>query len=104
MKKVLILGAGLVVKPMVEYLLEKGFGIMIASPMKERADEMINGHPNGSSCDWSMDDPASLDKMVKDHDLTVSLLPYRFPYRCCKSLPQVQEVTGYDIVCTACHA
>jgi saccharopine dehydrogenase (NADP+, L-glutamate forming) len=78
MKKVLILGAGLVVKPMVEYLLEKGFGIMIASPMKERADEMINGHPNGSSCDWSMDDPASLDQMVKDHDLTVSLLPYRF--------------------------
>ena len=78
MKKVLILGAGLVVKPMVEYLLEKGFGIMIASPMKDRADEMIAGHPNGSSCDWSMDDPSSLDKMVKEHDLTVSLLPYRF--------------------------
>jgi hypothetical protein len=33
---------------MVEYLLEKGFGIMIASPMQERADEMINGHPNGT--------------------------------------------------------
>ena len=47
MKKVLILGAGLVVKPMVEYLLENGFRLMIASPMKERADEMIKGNPLG---------------------------------------------------------
>lgn len=78
MKRVLILGAGLVVKPMVEYLLEKGFGIMVASPMQERADEMINGHPNGKSADWSMDDPATLDRMVGEYDLTVSLLPYKF--------------------------
>jgi saccharopine dehydrogenase (NADP+, L-glutamate forming) len=78
MKRVLILGAGLVVKPMVEYLLESGFGILIASPMRERADEMINGHPNGKSVNWSMDDPATLDIMVGEHDLTVSLLPYKF--------------------------
>jgi saccharopine dehydrogenase (NADP+, L-glutamate forming) len=78
MKRVLILGAGLVVKPMVEYLLESGFGILIASPMQERADEMINGHPNGKSVNWSMDDPATLDIMVGEHDLTVSLLPYKF--------------------------
>jgi len=30
MKKVLILGAGLVSKPMVEYLLEEGFEVIIA--------------------------------------------------------------------------
>ncbi len=62
MKKVLILGAGLVVKPMVEYLLKNNFSLLIASPMKERADEMIKGNPLGSSLDWSMDDPAMLDK------------------------------------------
>lgn len=78
MKKVLILGAGLVVKPMVEYLLSKGFAIKIASPMKERADEMINGNPNGSAIDWSMDDPATLNDLVAGHDITVSLLPYKF--------------------------
>jgi saccharopine dehydrogenase-like NADP-dependent oxidoreductase len=54
MKKVLILGAGMVVKPMVEYLLENKIGITIASPMKERADEMIAGNPLGFSVDWSM--------------------------------------------------
>jgi len=78
MKKVLILGAGLVVKPMVEYLLKNNFALMIASPMKERADEMINSNPLGSSLDWSMDDPALLEKLVGDYDITVSLLPYKY--------------------------
>lgn len=78
MKKVLILGAGLVVKPMVEYLLKNNLSLTIASPMKARADEMINGHPNGSSADWSMDDPKTLEKLVSEHDITVSLLPYKY--------------------------
>ena len=78
MKKVLILGAGLVVKPIVEYLLKNNFGLMIASPMKDRADEMINGNPLGLSLDWSMDDPAMLDKLIADYDIAVSLLPYKY--------------------------
>ena len=78
MKKVLILGAGLVAKPMIEYLLGNNIQIMVASPMKDRADEMINGNPMGSSLDWSMDDPAALEKLVGDNDITVSLLPYKY--------------------------
>jgi saccharopine dehydrogenase (NADP+, L-glutamate forming) len=78
MKKVLILGAGLVAKPMVEYLIQNRFRVMIASPMKERADEMIRGNELGSSLDWSMDDPSMLEKLVAEHDITVSLLPYKY--------------------------
>jgi saccharopine dehydrogenase-like NADP-dependent oxidoreductase len=78
MKKVLILGAGLVAKPIVEYLLANNFSIIIASPMKHRADEMINGNPLGSSLDWSMDDPATLERLVSENDITVSLLPYKY--------------------------
>jgi saccharopine dehydrogenase-like NADP-dependent oxidoreductase len=78
MKKVLILGAGLVVKPIVEYLLKNNFELMVASPMKDRADEMINGNPHGSSLDWSMDDPAMLEKIVAENDIVVSLLPYKY--------------------------
>ena len=44
MNKVLILGAGMVAKPMVEYLLQNRISVMVASPMKDRADEMINGN------------------------------------------------------------
>jgi len=68
----------MVAKPMVEYLLERGMHVMIASPMKPRADEMIKGNPRGNSIYWSMDDPATLEKLVNEHDITVSLLPYRF--------------------------
>lgn len=78
MKKVLILGAGLVAKPMVEYLLEQGFSLLIASPMKERADDMISGNPMGSSLDWSMDDQPLLDKLIAEYDIAVSLLPYKY--------------------------
>lgn len=74
----LILGAGLVSKPMIEYLLENSFNITVASPMFERATEMIAGNPSGKAVDWSMEDRAVLETMVSDHDLTVSLMPYRF--------------------------
>jgi len=78
MNKVLILGAGLVVKPMVEYLLEHDFRVMIATTTKEKADRMINGHPSGSSMRWSTEEAEILEKLVLEHDITVSFLPYRY--------------------------
>ncbi len=78
MKKVLILGAGLVSKPLIEYLLEKRIALLVASPVKERADEMIGVDPLGKSVDWSMDDPLTLSRLISEHDVTVSLLPFRY--------------------------
>lgn len=76
MKKVLILGAGLVVKPIVHYLLEKKFHVTVATRTKSKAEAMIGGHPNGSSLAWTVEDTDTLDKLVAEHDLSVSLLPY----------------------------
>jgi len=76
MKKVLILGAGMVVKPIVRYLLEKGFAVTVATRTKSKADAMIDGHPNGTSVAWTVEDEVTLDKMIASHDLSVSLLPY----------------------------
>jgi len=56
-------GAGLVVKPMVEFLLEKGFSVMIATTTREKADLMIKDHPAGSSLRWSSDDVETLEKL-----------------------------------------
>ena len=78
MKKVLILGAGLVSKPMVEYLLEEGFEVIIATRTKEKADRLLGGHRNGRSLAWMTDDMDTLNTMVRDSDLTVSLLPYKY--------------------------
>ena len=76
MKKVLILGAGMVVKPIVTYLLEHGYFVTVATRTKSKADDMIAGHPNGKAISWTVEQEAELDRMIADHDLTVSLLPY----------------------------
>jgi saccharopine dehydrogenase-like NADP-dependent oxidoreductase len=78
MKKVLILGAGMVVNPIVRYLLDKNFIVTVATRTKSKADEMIAGHPNGRAVAWTVEQEAELDQMIADHDLTVSLLPYLY--------------------------
>jgi saccharopine dehydrogenase-like NADP-dependent oxidoreductase len=76
MKNVLILGAGLVVKPIVQYLLQHGFKVTVATRTQSKADEMIAGHPNGVSVAWTVEDLPGLEKMIAGNDLTVSLLPW----------------------------
>ncbi|MCF8232652.1 MAG: saccharopine dehydrogenase NADP-binding domain-containing protein [Bacteroidales bacterium] len=76
MKKVLILGAGMVVKPMVSYLLERDYQVTVASRTKSKAEKMIGNHENGHAVEWTVDDEKTLDQMIGEHDLAVSLLPY----------------------------
>lgn len=76
MKKVLILGAGLVVKPIVTHLLSKGIAVTVATRTRSKAEAMIGGHHNGTAVAWTVEEQDALDKMISEHDLTVSLLPY----------------------------
>ncbi len=78
MKKVLILGSGLVARPIIQHLLNKNYRLTVASNTPDRSDIMINKHPNGKSLFWEATDEGSLDRMVAEHDLTVSILPYVF--------------------------
>ena len=78
MKKILILGAGLVVKPMVEYLLQHNLRVTIATTPKEKADRMINGDPLGTAVRWSTEEVAALEEMVNENHIVVSFLPYKF--------------------------
>ena len=76
MKKVLILGAGMVARPIANYLLKNNFEVTMASRTKSKADAIIAGHKNGNAISWKTDELDVLDKLVSEHDLTVSLLPY----------------------------
>ncbi len=76
MKKVLILGAGMVVRPIVRYLLDKGYGVTVATRTSSKAEAMIGGHPNGRAVSWTVEQTDELDGLIADHDLTVSLLPW----------------------------
>jgi saccharopine dehydrogenase-like NADP-dependent oxidoreductase len=68
----------MVVRPIVKYLLDKSYFVTVATRTKSKADAMIQGHPNGSSVAWTVDKEDELDKMIEEHDLTVSLLPYAY--------------------------
>ncbi len=68
----------MVVKPIVTYLLDHDYGVTVATRTKSKADKMIAGHKNGKSLTWTVDDEETLDKLVAEHDLTVSLLPYAY--------------------------
>jgi len=76
MKKVLVLGAGLVSKPMVDYLLNKDFFVRVATRTVSKAEALIKNHKNGEAVQWVVEQKDKLEEMVKDSDLVVSLLPY----------------------------
>jgi saccharopine dehydrogenase-like NADP-dependent oxidoreductase len=78
MKKVLILGAGMVVKPIVTYLLDKDYFVTVATRTRSKAEDMIQGHKNGEAVAWTVDDLVKFDEMVSSHDLVVSLLPWTY--------------------------
>ncbi|MEI6766108.1 MAG: saccharopine dehydrogenase C-terminal domain-containing protein [Bacteroidota bacterium] len=76
MKNVLILGAGMVANPIIKYLLQKKYNVTVAAMNVEEAQKMVAGFPNGKAMHWLVDDEATLDKLVREHDIAVSLLPY----------------------------
>ena len=79
MKHVLILGAGLVTRPIVRYLLDQpDFRITVASRTVSKAEKLIAGHPNGEAKTLLVDDKTSLKEMISGADLVVSLVPYAY--------------------------
>ncbi len=78
MSKVLLLGAGMVAKPIAEYLLNNNIELTIASRTVEKAEKLIGTYKNGKAVAWTVDDLETLEQMVASHDLVVSLLPYTF--------------------------
>lgn len=77
MKRVLVLGTGYVVKPLVDYFLEEcKYEVFVASRDNNRSGQIIAGRPNGKRILWSATPPYDeLDRMVKDADLVVSMIP-----------------------------
>ena len=57
MKQILILGAGLVARPAVRYLLEKsGLQVVLADQAVDKAEAIIAGHANGKAVHMDVKD------------------------------------------------
>jgi len=78
MKRVLVLGAGMVAKPFVEEMLSQGFKTTCIDVDKGRAQSMIGDHPLGTALSLDIRDEKILDEQIENHDLVGSLLPPPF--------------------------
>ena len=77
MKKVLVLGAGLVSKPLVQYLLDQpDFHVTVASRTVSKAEKLVGDHPRGKALSLNVTNTDELKKLISDADLAISLVPY----------------------------
>ncbi|MFC1475695.1 saccharopine dehydrogenase C-terminal domain-containing protein [Candidatus Zixiibacteriota bacterium] len=77
MKKILVLGAGLVSRPLVQYLLDvEDFSVTVASRTVSKAEALVGDHPHGTALPLNVTDVDKLSQLVAEHDLAISLLPY----------------------------
>ena len=78
-QRVVVFGAGLVVRAHVRYLLEHGFEVTVASRTVAKAEAIVDGHPAGTPVVFDIEsDPGRLTELVRTHDVAVSLLPWQF--------------------------
>jgi saccharopine dehydrogenase (NADP+, L-glutamate forming) len=76
MKKVVVFGAGMVAGAHVQYLLDHNIEVTVASRTVSKAEKLVKGQPAGHAVEVDSDDPEAVGELIRQHDLTVSLLPY----------------------------
>lgn len=82
MKKVCVLGAGLVAGPLIEYLLNfNHLQVKVADIEVDKARQLIKDHPRGQAFQLDLNDRRSLEELIADVEVVVSMVPYTFhPY------------------------
>ena len=103
MKKILVLGAGLVAKPLVQYLLNQDdIQVMVASRTVSKAEKLVDGHVKGSTMSLNVNDTDALKEFVK----TVCN-KYRLPYFTISPTFSVCPSCGYlpgeNTLCPKCN-
>ncbi len=76
MRSVAILGAGLVSKPLADYLIDRcKYQVVMATRTVSKAEAIIAGRPLGVATTWAADQHEALDRLVQEVDLVVSMIP-----------------------------
>lgn len=75
-KKILVLGAGLVAKPLVGYLLDHGLNVTVASRTLAKAKALVGNHPNGKAAELDVTDEGHLSGEIPMSDVVISMVPY----------------------------
>ncbi|MFO7653032.1 MAG: saccharopine dehydrogenase C-terminal domain-containing protein [Candidatus Krumholzibacteriia bacterium] len=78
MGRILVLGAGMVAGPLVQWLLARGHELTVTSLVREEAEALVGGRPGGTALELDLGDRERLRELVGGSDLVVSLVPYVF--------------------------
>lgn len=85
MKNVLVLGAGMVSRPLVRYLLDQNdVSVTMASRTVSKAEAIIDNHPNGKPVSLDVENEKLLEDLIVQADVVVSLLPYTYHVKIAK--------------------
>ena len=77
MKNILVLGAGLVARPLVRYLLDQPeIQVKVASRTVSKAIRLVDNHPRGIAEALNVKDDEGLKNVVSEADIVISLLPW----------------------------
>ncbi len=76
MATVLVLGSGMVVKPLVDYLIDTcGYRTILTDLTSDGAARLLRGRALGVAAAWTAGDAPLLHRLVQEADVVVSMLP-----------------------------
>ncbi|MBS3818058.1 saccharopine dehydrogenase NADP-binding domain-containing protein [bacterium] len=79
MKKILVLGAGLVAKPLVQYLLDQPeFEVEVASLEIHNVTGLVENHPRGKISNMNLKNEQALKDKISRSDMVISIVPPAF--------------------------
>ena len=76
MGKIAVLGAGYVVKPMIDYFIDIcKYEVIVATRTVSKADKIIAGRSLGTSIAWTIDQVDILEKIIQDVEIVIVMIP-----------------------------
>ncbi len=76
MGKVAVLGAGYVVKPMIDYFFDHcKYEVIVATRTVSKAEKVIAGRPLGTAISWTIDQVDVLEKIIREVEVVIVMIP-----------------------------
>ncbi len=76
MGKIAVLGAGYVVKPMIDYFIDYcKYEVIVATRTVSKAEKVIAGRPLGTAISWTIDQVDALEQIIREVEVVIVMIP-----------------------------
>jgi saccharopine dehydrogenase-like NADP-dependent oxidoreductase len=100
MKKVTIIGAGMMTGPIADYLMDTcNYRVIMADRIVSKAQKIIAERPLGKAVELSVQDATALDNVVNEADIVISMVPkplHTYVARSCLRCRKDMMTTSYE--------